>query len=397
MRIPHAAVLLSAALSLGVALNGCSRDREQAPPSQAETSAEPAAPAVDPKAGARLAAQRCAACHGEKGIATQPRYPHLAGQTAGYIVTALEAYQNGTRQSPEMKASTEGLTESDFRNLAAHFAAQTLPEGAGLPEQERGKPFEDVDPIALGKQKSAACAGCHGADGNAAIPGTPSLAGLGDEYLVLATHAYKGGMREDAVMPGMVAALSDDDIDLISSYFAVQPRKARPGGEGDKVVGERLAQACTSCHGEHGNSKDPKTPSLAGQDATYLAKAAAAYRDGKRKDETMQGVVEGLGDVEIKNLATYFSHQEPALPTARKPMNVAELVERCNRCHGPNGRGLENPGEAFPKIGGQNQDYLVKALNAYHAEVRKNRFMEAMSAPLKNWQIELLARYYAGK
>jgi cytochrome c553 len=396
MRIATARLITLALLPAALLLSGCSKEQEEARNGAPEAPAEQAAPAADPEAGARLAAERCASFHGEAGIATESRYPHLAGQTAQYLVNALKAYQSGERQSPEMKAVTEGLTEDDFRNLAAHYAAQTLPQGAGLPEEARGEPFEDVDPVALGQQKAAACGGCHGPDGNATIPGTPSLAALGDEYLVLATHAYKGGMRDDPLMAGMVAALSDDDIDLIAGYYAIQPRKARPGGEGDKVVGEQLAGSCTGCHGERGNSKDPKTPSLAGQDAAYLAKATAAYRDGKRKHDTMKGVVESLGDVEIKNLATYFSHQEPALPSARKPMKVSELVERCNRCHGPDGRGLEAHPD-FPRIAGQNEAYLVKALNAYHSEVRKNRFMEAMSAPLKNWQIKLLARYYAGK
>lgn len=397
MRIATARLTMLAVVSAALLLNGCSREQEDtASTPQAPAEEAVAAAAADAAAGAKLAQERCASCHGVQGITADPNYPHLAGQNATYIVAALKAYQRGERQSPEMKAATEGLTEQDFLNLAAHFAAQELPVGAGLPEDARDEPFEDVDPLALGQQKSAACAGCHGADGNAMIPGTPSLAALGEPYLVLATHAYKGGMRQDALMAGMVAALSDDDIDLISAYYAVQPRKARPGGDGDKVIGEQIAESCAGCHGERGNSTDPKTPSLSGQDAAYLVKAIQAYQSGARKHETMKGAVEGLGEAEIKNLATYYSHQEPALPTARKPMNVAELVARCNRCHGEDGRGLpEN--DMFPVIGGQNQAYLVKALNAYHAEVRKNRFMEAMSAPLKHWQIELLARYYAGK
>ncbi len=396
MRIRLASLFILATLPTLLLLSGCSRQQEESTKAQQSPAEQPAEPPADPQAGKALAAQRCASCHGEEGLSTAPQYPHLAGQSADYIVKALKAYQSGERQSPEMKTATEGLSETDMRNLAAYFSQQQLPVGAGLPEAERGQPFEDVDPLALGQQKSAACGGCHGADGNSAIPGTPSLAALGDEYLVLATHAYKGGMRENDVMKGMVAALSDDDIDLIASYYALQVRKPRPGGDGDKVIGEQLSAACTSCHGEHGNSKDPKTPSLAGQDAQYLVVAITAYQQGKRKHEVMQGAVKELSEAEVRNLATYFSHMEPAPPTARKPMNVSELVERCNRCHGEDGRGLEaNP--AFPRIGGQSEAYLVKALNAYHSEVRKNRFMEAMSAPLKGWQIKLLARYYAGK
>ena len=37
---------------------------------------------------------------------------------------------------------------------------------------------------AAGKEKSALCAGCHGADGNAVVPMYPRLAGQHEQYLV---------------------------------------------------------------------------------------------------------------------------------------------------------------------------------------------------------------------
>lgn len=77
--------------------------------------------------------------------------------------------------------------------------------------------------VAAGKAKSAVCTACHGADGKAAIPTYPNLAGQNAEYLKLAIKAYKNGERtggQAAIMAGMAAPLSDQDIDNLAAYFA---------------------------------------------------------------------------------------------------------------------------------------------------------------------------------
>lgn len=79
----------------------------------------------------------------------------------------------------------------------------------------------DGDPAA-GKEKSAACAACHGADGNAPTPTFPSLAGQYEDYLVQALHEYKSGKRSNPIMAGQVAALSDEDIENLAAYYAEQ-------------------------------------------------------------------------------------------------------------------------------------------------------------------------------
>ena len=69
----------------------------------------------------------CATCHGADGKATQPIYPHLAGQYANYIEQALREYRAGTRKNPIMGAQAKGLTDAEIRQLAAYFAAQQGP------------------------------------------------------------------------------------------------------------------------------------------------------------------------------------------------------------------------------------------------------------------------------
>lgn len=76
---------------------------------------------------------------------------------------------------------------------------------------------------AAGKTKSAACAGCHGADGNSpAGSGFPRLAGQYADYIVQALKEYKSGGRNNPIMAGMVAGLKDDDMHDLAAYFASQ-------------------------------------------------------------------------------------------------------------------------------------------------------------------------------
>jgi cytochrome c553 len=69
----------------------------------------------------------CAACHGPNGISTNPLWPNLAGQKAGYIEKAMRDYKNGTRNDPLMSPVGATLNESELAGLAAHYAA--LPAG----------------------------------------------------------------------------------------------------------------------------------------------------------------------------------------------------------------------------------------------------------------------------
>ncbi len=75
---------------------------------------------------------------------------------------------------------------------------------------------------AAGKTKSAACAACHGPDGNSVAPDFPKLAGQQGDYLVHSLKAYKTKARSNAIMNGQVASLTDKDIADIAAYYASQ-------------------------------------------------------------------------------------------------------------------------------------------------------------------------------
>jgi cytochrome c553 len=76
-----------------------------------------------------------------------------------------------------------------------------------------------------GKKKAGTCFACHGADGNAVDPQYPRLAGQYDAYLQQVLHEYKDGRRNNAIMKGMDATLSDEDIEDIAAYFSGLPTK----------------------------------------------------------------------------------------------------------------------------------------------------------------------------
>ena len=76
---------------------------------------------------------------------------------------------------------------------------------------------------------------------------------------------------------------------------------------GDAAAGKTKAASCGACHGTDGMSKAPNFPNLKGQKDAYLAKQLKAFRDGSRKDPTMNGMAKPLTDADIDNLAAYYS------------------------------------------------------------------------------------------
>lgn len=78
---------------------------------------------------------------------------------------------------------------------------------------------------AAGKTKAATCFACHGEDGNGVDPQYPRLAGQYNLYLQHVLHEYKDGQRDNPIMKGMAATLSNQDIEDVSAYFSSLPTK----------------------------------------------------------------------------------------------------------------------------------------------------------------------------
>ncbi|MBD8049478.1 c-type cytochrome [Limnohabitans radicicola] len=164
----------------------------------------------------------------------------------------------------------------------------------------------------------AVCASCHAADGNSTTPVNPKLSQQHPEYLVKQLQEFKSGKRANAVMSGMVAALSDDDMRNIAYWLAAKPAKAGFAKDKDTVaLGERIYRggiadrqiaACAGCHSPNGAGIPSQYPRLAGQHADYTAAQLVAFRDGVRKNSAqMTGVAAKMNDREIKAVADYIA------------------------------------------------------------------------------------------
>lgn len=75
---------------------------------------------------------------------------------------------------------------------------------------------------AAGQQKSEACFLCHGEAGKGGTPGFPVLAGQHADYIVQALKKYKSGERNNPMMAGVAAGLSEQDMADLAAYFSSQ-------------------------------------------------------------------------------------------------------------------------------------------------------------------------------
>ncbi len=170
-----------------------------------------------------------------------------------------------------------------------------------------------------GKAKSAVCLACHGADGNSINPEWPSLAGQVPEYLVKQLQDFKSGARQNAVMAGMAAPLSEQDMQDLAAYYANQTLKVGAPTDIEKAQkGQRLyrggnakmlVSACMSCHGPSGQGIPPQFPRVSGQHAVYSESQLLAFKAGKRSNdnEVMTRIAFRMSESEIKAVAHYMS------------------------------------------------------------------------------------------
>lgn len=159
----------------------------------------------------------CEGCHAVSGYTnTYPTYhvPRIGGQHADYVVSALNAYRNDERKHASMKGNADNLTEQDMLDIAAYVSKF---RGMNSAVPVTGNPV-------VGKEKSAACASCHGVDGNSENAMFPRLAGQYESYLIRVLHEYKSGARANPMMMGFAGMLSESDIKDVAAYYATQAR-----------------------------------------------------------------------------------------------------------------------------------------------------------------------------
>ena len=185
---------------------------------------------------------------------------------------------------------------------------------------------------AAGQAKAATCTACHGVNGNSTMPSFPKLAGQSEKYLLKQLRDFKTGARIDGMMAGMVAPLSDQDMQNISAFYAQQNATQ---GVAKKTANIKLGQkiyrggnqssgitACIACHGPQGKGvPSAGFPALASQHATYTAKQLKLFRQHSFNTQTgeskpsrandyegmMVGFTKGMTTEEIEAVSEYIA------------------------------------------------------------------------------------------
>jgi cytochrome c553 len=170
-----------------------------------------------------------------------------------------------------------------------------------------------------GKQKSATCAACHGADGNSPLDQFPKIAGQVPGYVAGQLHSFQSQERNNAIMMGMVGSLSDQDMADIDAFYASQEMSTGSISADQEVearagesiyrggIAEFSVPACMGCHGPSGSGIAPNFPRLAGQHAAYIEAQLLAFKSGTRSNPIMQTIAFPLSAEQIKQLALYIS------------------------------------------------------------------------------------------
>ncbi|WP_371189676.1 cytochrome c [Thalassotalea maritima] len=202
-------------------------------------------------------------------------------------------------------------------DLGAYFKS---PEAVA--DVEAAKPSAEVltftGDVDAGKAKAMVCAACHGADGNQPLPNHPKLAGQHEQYLVKQLQDFKSGARNNAIMAGQVATLSNEDMQNLAAYFASQ--KLTPVAAEANEYGKKLYQggdaargitACIACHGTDGKGAGlAGFPKVGSQTADYMKLQLEQFRSGARNNDMnsmMANIAAKLTDKDIAALAEYMA------------------------------------------------------------------------------------------
>ena len=196
--------------------------------------------------------------------------------------------------------------------LSLLLAAGALQAQEQAPDVARAKPIAET-----------VCAACHNADGNSQLPANPKLAGQHADYLYKQLVNFKSidgaaPARENAIMNGMVAGLSNDDLKALAHYFAeqkLQPEVAKKVDSinaGQKIwragIPEKGVPACAACHGPAGAGLPAQYPRIAGQFADYTELQLKNFRDGVRANDPnkmMRMIAIKMTDMEMRAVADY--------------------------------------------------------------------------------------------
>jgi cytochrome c553 len=162
------------------------------------------------------------------------------------------------------------------------------------------------------------CGACHTADGSRGAPANPIIAGQHPEYLFKQLEEFKSGKRNNPVMKGFAAPLSEADMRSVAAFYAT--KQTRPGTAknkdlytlGQKIyrggIADKQVPACAGCHSPTGSGIPSQYPRVGGQHADYTEAQLNGFRSGQRANSApMAAIASRMSDREIKAVADYIA------------------------------------------------------------------------------------------
>ncbi|GAB6050132.1 c-type cytochrome [Hydrogenophilus islandicus] len=182
-----------------------------------------------------------------------------------------------------------------------------------------------VEPARVQEIVTTICAACHGTDGNSAVAEYPKLAGQHAEYLYKQLVEFKSWegeppKRENAIMNGMVATLTKEEMKALAEYYSQQkPAENAATNAATLALGQKIwragiaskgVPACAACHGPSGSGIPVQFPMLKGQHPQYTASQLKAFREQQRANDPegmMRTTANAMTDAEMAAVADYIA------------------------------------------------------------------------------------------
>jgi cytochrome c553 len=174
--------------------------------------------------GATIAVQQCSMCHGAQGTSAADA-PNLAGQYPEVLHKQMQDYKRGVRGGAFMQTIARNLSDRDIADLASYY--DSLPKARTAPARYSETTAPALVRVGDPLRNIAPCIACHG--GTDHKLGAPWLEGMPKAYLVGQLRDFKSGARRNdshAQMRNMARAMTDDEIDRVSEFYARRPKDA---------------------------------------------------------------------------------------------------------------------------------------------------------------------------
>ena len=159
-------------------------------------------------------------------------------------------------------------------------------------------------------------------------------------------------------------------------------------------------QLCMACHGPQGNSQIPTTPSLAGQPKLFIENQLVLIREGMRVVPEMKGMLDGMKDAEIVEIAGWFAAQKPVAaqngaPDKAKFDRGQQIASKalCGSCHLPDYSGRQQ----IPRLAGQHETFLLQSMKQFRdkPEPGRDTIMAASLHGMKDDELAAVAHFLA--